>query len=285
MDTRAPQRRRLRLAWVLIVAVAAFQLLLPDSQAFQARLTVESKKDAEDAASAASQAELEDLLAAATTIPVDTITTVAPATTTPAPVTVPPTQATTTVAPTTTITMPTPTTLPPVPVCIDGDAPINDVIGYIYSPRLSPDRIIMREGDVADDDKWALDQGGVAHRPTTEYPLQRPDGGNFVVTGHRTSYSKDVFGPIDQFVESDQIEVGIVCNGRTDVYLYSVEFTQAGVPADRHILGQAEQFVSDYFWNTFGYDTLTLASCDPPGSTTHRYVVRARMVSINGIPL
>lgn len=244
----------------VLIVVAAFQLLTFDHGASDAKAEEETRF-------AQHQTEVKEKLAVTTTA--------APAVTTTVPPSIPATTqrvTTTTAAPATTTT----TTVPPPPVYTHGDIPPNTPFGLFTSVEMELADTPLLEGDLADADKRALD-GGVAHRPTTGFP---GSGGNVVITGHRRSVGKDVFRHIDKLAIGSLIQIQTAWNGRTDTFVYEVEHTEAGIETSTPEL--EVRFVETYFVTQAEYETLTLVSCDPPGSTTHRYLVRARLVSVSG---
>lgn len=257
--------------WLLVVGF--FQLTTADQEVHYEAKIKEEVRYAENL-----QALEEQLAAlASTTVPAtSTTTTVAttlpPLTSTAS--TLPPVTATT--VPATSTTSTTTTTTTTVPAYAHGDIPPNTPFGLFTSAEMGLENTPLLEGDLADADKHALD-GGVAHRPTTGFP---GSGGNVVITGHRRSVGKDVFHHIDKLEPGDLIQIQTVWNGRTDMFVYEVEHTQAEIETSTPEL--EVRFVETYFVKQAEYETLTLVSCDPPGSTTHRYLVRARLVSVNG---
>ena len=104
-------------------------------------------------------------------------------------------------------------------------------------------------------------RAGAGHYPGTPLPCT---AGNVAIAGHRTTYGKP-FANVDRLVPGDKIVL------KTPVGSCVYRVTQAPfvvLPTDWDIIA-----------NTPGQFDLTLTSCHPKGSASHRIVIRAEMVS------
>lgn len=140
-----------------------------------------------------------------------------------------------------------------------------DALTRIRIPRLGVDVVVVEGTSLT-----AL-QAGAGHYPQTSLPC---DDGNVAIAGHRTTYGKP-FANIDQLAPGDQIFLQTPIG----TCAYQVDRPPAGQPT----AGPAA-FVTlpNAFWvvaNTPGQHTLTLTSCHPKGSASHRIIIRATMVS------
>ena len=109
-------------------------------------------------------------------------------------------------------------------------------------------------------------RAGAGHYPQTPLPCT---AGNVAIAGHRTTYGKP-FANVDRLVPGDKIilktPVGS-CVYRVSQAPFVVLPTDWGIIAD-----------------TPGQFDLTLTSCHPKGSASHRIVIRAEMVSSEATP-
>lgn len=104
-------------------------------------------------------------------------------------------------------------------------------------------------------------QAGAGHYPETPLPCQE---GDVAIAGHRTTYGKP-FANVDRLVPGDRIVL------TTPVGSCIYEVSQAPfvvLPTDWQVVA-----------NTPGRFELTLTSCHPKGSASHRIVIKALMVS------
>lgn len=104
-------------------------------------------------------------------------------------------------------------------------------------------------------------QAGAGHYPSTPLPCTV---GDVAIAGHRTTYGKP-FANIDRLATGDLITLTTPvgsCVYRVAEAPFVVLADDWGVVAD-----------------TPGVATLTLTSCHPKGSATHRIVIKATMVS------
>ena len=128
-----------------------------------------------------------------------------------------------------------------------------DSLTRIKIPKIGVDVVVV-EGTSAS----AL-RAGAGHYPQTALPCEV---GNVGIAGHRTTYGKP-FANIDLLGPGDQIIL------QTPVGTCTYQVTQAPfvvLPTDFSV-------VSD----TPGTHTLTLTSCHPKGSASHRMVIKAVM--------
>ncbi|MDQ3123597.1 MAG: class E sortase [bacterium] len=273
---------------VALVLVGAILALTPKYQDWQAAR-------AEDQRWSQSSEELAELKEAAmpttstvTPRPVSTVTTTTEAVTTTTEEATTTTEAATTTAAkptsttakkpkaTTTTAKATTTTTPPMSSPLyPGDVAPDALFGWLTIGDLGKVEVPLLEGRQAesedDIDKYALDHG-VAHRVGTAFP---GSGGNTVISGHRTSAGKDVFRHIDDLQTGQQIEVGVALDGHFGVYTYVVERVTDMIPNDGTIPQR-------YFVQQAPYETLSLVACTPEGSISHRVIVLAKLVMING---
>jgi sortase A len=198
--------------------------------------------------------------------PIESATTVAPATTLPpttppttaAPTTVPPTTIPpTTVAPTTTIwataTLPE---QPPEPIIAPADPHSPEpviALGGITIPKIGVNEPLYEGIRLT-----TLDYGP-GHWPGTAMP---GDVGNAVIAAHRTSHGA-TFRNIDQLVPGDEVQF-TTSNG---ISTYHVTSTEVVTP--------------DAVWivDPTPTATATLFACHPPGSVSHRIVVKLELAN------
>ncbi len=124
----------------------------------------------------------------------------------------------------------------------------------IYIPKIRVARVLIH-GITAK----ALEQGpGV-------YPQGAIPGepGNLSIAGHRNAYGSP-FWYLDRLVAGDEIYVTV---GDT-AFLYRMERSFVVEPTDWTVIAPTE------------YDAITLTTCHPLGSTTHRLIVRGRLVGV-----
>lgn len=178
-------------------------------------------------------------------------TTVAPTTRAPAPTTTAPptTRATTTVAPTLPEEPPEPIAPPVDPYAHEE----SELLGSIAIPKLGLEAPFLEGIRLV-----TLDQGP-GHWPGSAMP---GEVGNVVVAGHRVSHG-GVFRYIDTLVEGDELVFGT----DTGTHTYRVTSTEIVTP--------------DALWIVDPTDTptATLFACHPPGSVSHRIVVKAELVT------
>lgn len=104
-------------------------------------------------------------------------------------------------------------------------------------------------------------RAGAGHYPGTALPCTT---GNVAIAGHRTTYGEP-FNRIDELRTGDIVELDTPIGSCR----YSlIEDPFVVLPTDTGVVA-----------NTPGQATLTLTSCTPKGSATHRIVVKAVMIS------
>src|SRR5437763_2385477 len=108
-------------------------------------------------------------------------------------------------------------------------------------------------------------KAGAGHYPAT--PLPCADG-NVAIAGHRTTYGKP-FANVDQLKPGDTIELDTPLGS----CVYSVSQAPFVVLPDGK-MANGKSVVD----NTPGQHVLTLTSCHPKGSASHRIVIRATLV-------
>lgn len=104
-------------------------------------------------------------------------------------------------------------------------------------------------------------KAGAGHYPETPLPCSQ---GDVAIAGHRTTYGKP-FANVDRLRPGDQIILKTPLG--TCVYRVT-ERPFVVLPTDWQVVS-----------NTPGLFTLTLTSCTPKGSASHRIVIKAEMVS------
>jgi sortase A len=154
--------------------------------------------------------------------------------------------------------------LPPLPSTGPGDIRFGHALGVIFIPRLGAgySKVIVQGDSTAD-----LRKGGPGHIPSTALPGQL---GNSVLSGHRTTYGAP-FNRIDEIRTGDPIVIEtkeqwlvfretrqLVVNPDDLGVTLPVPFHPGAVPTLRR---------------------LTLTTCDPKYSATHRRVVFAVLLS------
>jgi sortase A len=193
-------------------------------------------------------------------VPATTVTTVAPVTTV-ATATSPTTAATAVAAPATTAAAPT--TAPPAPTTAavvpaeQQNLPSfenGDPVARLTIPRLDLDWTVV-SGVTRNDLKE-----GPGHFRDTPLPGQL---GNSAIAGHRTT-SGAPFGSLDVLAPGDDVEV-LLPNGYR--YVYVVTGSEVVTPDDYRVISQSDE----------GTATLTLVTCTPKWSSTHRLIVYSEL--------
>jgi sortase A len=190
----------------------------------------------------------------APTTPVTTaapVTTVAPQTTVPGAA---PGTPTTAPAPT---TAPPPTTIPDVVPAEEQNLPFferGDAVAQLVIPRIGVSDIVV-SGVTRNDLKQ-----GPGHFRDTPLPGQL---GNSAIAGHRTT-SGAPFGSLDQLAPGDDVEV-LMPNGYQ--YVYVVYGSEVVTPDDYRVISASDPAKA----------TLTLVTCTPKWSSTHRLIVFAEL--------
>lgn len=174
------------------------------------------------------------------------VVTVTPITTGPA--------TTSAVGPATTLPDPA-TTVAPEPVPQNyGDVQPGDVLARLKIPKIGLDFYIVAGVSVKDLRK------GVGHFPNTPLPGQL---GNSALAGHRTSHLQPFYS-LDELKPGDEIQVFTKLG---DAYAYIVTDSVVVNPSDYHVITDSDPKVA----------TLTLVTCTPIGTSSHRLVVHATL--------
>jgi sortase A len=126
------------------------------------------------------------------------------------------------------------------------------VAGLIRIPAISLDMAFV-QGVSPDDLAW-----GPGHYPGTPMPGL---GGNVAIAGHRTTHLAP-FWALNALRPGDRIEL----QTRRGTFVYEVEWARVISPTDRSVLAPT------------AVPSLTLTTCEPRFSATHRLVVRATQV-------
>ena len=141
---------------------------------------------------------------------------------------------------------------------------VGDPLTRIVIPAIKVDVVVV-EGTTAS----AL-KAGAGHYPNTPLPCE---AGNVAIAGHRTTYGKP-------FANVDLLHVGDTITLETPIGACTYEVSQAPFVtlADGKLPNGAT--VID---NAPGQSILTLTSCHPKGSASHRIIIRASLVKgLNG---
>jgi sortase A len=138
-------------------------------------------------------------------------------------------------------------------------AKVGDPLTRIVIPSIKVDVVVV-EGTTAS----AL-RAGAGHYPNTPLPCE---AGNVAIAGHRTTYGKP-------FANVDLLKVGDTITLETPIGVCTYQVSQAPFVtlADGKLANGAS--VID---NAPGQSLLTLTSCHPKGSASHRMIIRARLV-------
>ena len=134
--------------------------------------------------------------------------------------------------------------------------PVGDSLTRLQIPAIGVDVVVV-EGT----SEQAL-QAGAGHYPGTPLPCEM---GDVAIAGHRTTYGRP-------FANVDRLKVGdrIILTTPVGSCSYSVDRSPFVVlPNDTSVVA-----------NTPGQYTLTLTSCTPKGSASHRIIIKAMMVGV-----
>jgi sortase A len=133
--------------------------------------------------------------------------------------------------------------------------PIGDSLTRLEIPSIGVDVVVV-EGTTDE----AL-KAGAGHYPSTPLPCEE---GDVAVAGHRTTYGRP-FADVDRLRAGDRIVLTTPV-GRCVYQVAQAPFVV--LPTDTAVVA-----------DTPGRYTLTLTSCTPKGSASHRIIVKAAMVS------
>jgi sortase A len=137
-----------------------------------------------------------------------------------------------------------------------GEVGVGRALTRLQIPKLEVDVVVV-EGTTP-----AALHAGAGHYPDTPLPGER---GNVAIAGHRTSYGRP-FNRLGELRPGDRVVLT--------------------TPIERHVYEISEQpwVVDAYDWAPIRSELgagswLTLTTCHPEGSATHRIVARAKLVS------
>ncbi|MCU1395391.1 MAG: peptidase family protein [Ilumatobacteraceae bacterium] len=142
---------------------------------------------------------------------------------------------------------------------IYGNIKPGDALGEIIIPKIDLDFYI-----VAGVSKANLDDG-VGHFPNTPLPGQL---GNVALAGHRTSHLAP-FYDLDHLQPGDEVQFKTAIGG---AYVYIVTDSEVVSPSDYHVVTDSDPTKA----------TLTLITCTPIGTSSHRLVVHATIDASRG---
>lgn len=139
-----------------------------------------------------------------------------------------------------------------------------DPLTRLEIPALGLDTMVVEGTSLA-----AL-RAGAGHYPETPLP---GEVGNVAIAGHRTTYGRP-FNRMDELEPGDEVILS------TPLGRFTYEILTRPYVVDPE---DWDAVVNDYPRDGNGYVTLT--SCHPEGSATHRIVVRAEMVDSDEVAL
>lgn len=137
-----------------------------------------------------------------------------------------------------------------------GEIKAGDPVTRLQIPTIDVDTVVVEGTSLA-----AL-RAGAGHYPETPLP---GEAGNVAIAGHRTTYGRP-FNRIDELKEGDEVILTTPLGRHT----YEV-VGPPGVVLPTQYAEVVDEYPSDG-------DYVTLTSCHPEGSATHRIVVRAKLV-------
>lgn len=129
------------------------------------------------------------------------------------------------------------------------------VIGRIKIPSASIDLLLV-EGTTSKDLNW-----GAGHMTATPMPGET---GNCAIAGHRNYTFGSYFSRLGEVQIGDQITVEY---NKTE-YTYEAYEILTVLPDDTSVLGQTDKA-----------SMLTLITCTPKGSNTHRLIIHGKLIS------
>ena len=150
----------------------------------------------------------------------------------------------------------------------DGGKVMYDVPNKIVIPKINVDAPIIEAISFEEKDIINALESGVAHYPNTAIP---GEVGNVFLTGHSSNYSwakgsfNYAFSILNKLVAGDRIYIYY------DKYLYIYDVFEVIIvsPKDTSVLNQSTDSI------------ISLMTCDPPGTTWKRRIVKARQVEPN----
>jgi sortase A len=153
------------------------------------------------------------------------------------------------------------------PIIIDPNAKVGDE-SLIIIPKINVEvPVVYDTPSIAEDDIQASLENGVVHYPTTPRP---GENGNVVVVGHSSNNLLNRGKYKFAFVLLNRLEPGdtITMQYGGKRYVYKVYETIIVKPNEVGVLGPTDKKAS-----------LSLITCDPPGTSINRLVVRAEQIS------
>lgn len=129
------------------------------------------------------------------------------------------------------------------------------VIGRIKIPVASIDLLLV-EGSTSKDLNW-----GAGHLTATPMPGEI---GNCAIAGHRNYTFGSYFSRLGEVKIGDQVTVEY----KKSSYTYEVYEILTVLPSDNSVLGQTDDA-----------SILTLITCTPKGSNTHRLIIHAKLIT------
>jgi sortase A len=130
-----------------------------------------------------------------------------------------------------------------------------NIIGKVIIPKVSIDLLLV-EGTTSKDLNW-----GAGHMTVTPMP---GEVGNTAIAGHRNYTFGSYFSRLGEVVVGDIVTVEYLKNN----YQYEVYEILTVLPNDTSVLAQPKEG-----------SMLTLITCTPKGSNTHRLIVHAKLIS------
>jgi sortase A len=138
----------------------------------------------------------------------------------------------------------------------DGDVGVGRALTRLEIPKLDVDVVVV-EGTTP-----AALHAGAGHYPDTPLPGQ---DGNVAIAGHRTTYGR----PFNRLVELDPGDRVILT---TPIGRHVYEISEEPWVVEAYDWAPVKRYPAEGAW-------LTLTTCHPEGSATHRVVARAKLVS------
>lgn len=137
-----------------------------------------------------------------------------------------------------------------------GEVEVGRALTRLEIPKLGVDVVVV-EGTTP-----AALHAGAGHYPDTPLPGER---GNVAIAGHRTTYGRP-FNRLGELRAGDRVVL------TTPIGRHVYEITRVPWVVDAHDWGAIRRYPEKGAW-------LTLTTCHPEGSATHRIVARAELTS------
>ena len=153
------------------------------------------------------------------------------------------------------------------PIIVDPNEKVGPESKVII-PKINVDvPVVYNTPSTSEKDIQASLEKGVVHYPGTPVPGQN---GNVVVVGHSSNNLLNTGKYKFAFVLLNKLQVGDTITMQYDGkrYVYKVYETTIVKPTDVGVLGPTDRTA-----------TLTLITCDPPGTSINRLIVRAEQIS------